>query len=111
MPKYLLLMYNKEMRMPRNVTRAQREEGMKPWRNYLNPLMKKGKIESSGPVARNGKVLAANKSKDYKARSVDLGGYMVIKAKNMAEAIEIAKRSPHAKTRMGPTTIRELMEM
>jgi hypothetical protein len=50
-------------------------------------------------------------TKDYKPQKVDLGGYMIIKAKNMAEAVKIAKSSPHAKTGMGPTTVRECVEM
>jgi hypothetical protein len=36
---------------------------------------------------------------------------MIIKAKNMAEALKIAKASPHAKGKMGTTTVREIVEM
>jgi hypothetical protein len=111
MGKYLLLMYNKEMRMPKNPTKAQMEAGIKPWREYLTPLMKKGIVESTAPVQWNGKSVTAKSSKDYKAQKIDLGGYMIIKAKNMAEALKIAKSSPHAKTNMGTTTVREIIEM
>src|SRR5271155_4817524 len=101
MGKYLLLMYNKEMRMPKNPTKKQMEAGMKPWRDYLGPLAKKGKLDSSAPVQRRGKMVTSAGTKDYKAEKVDLGGYMIIKAKDMAEAVKIAKSSPHAKTGMG----------
>ena len=111
MGKYLLLMYNKEMRMPKNPTKKQMEAGMKPWRDYLGPLSKRGRLELSAPVQRKGKMVTPSGTKDYKAQKIDLGGYMIIKAKDMAEAVKIARSSPHAKTKMGPTTIREIVEM
>ncbi len=112
MKRYLLLMYNKEMPMPKNLTKAQMKAGMKPWMDYLAPLNKKKMVESTAPVQWNGKtVTSSTAAKDYKAGRLDVGGYMVIKAKNMAEAIAIAKKSPHAKTRMGPTIIREVVEV
>ncbi len=111
MEKYLLLMYNKEMGMPKNPTKKQMEDGIKPWRDYLGPLAKRGRLESSAPVEWNGKVITSSGIKDYKAQKIDLGGYMIIKAKNMAEAVKIAKNSPHARTQMGATTIREIVEI
>ncbi|MGD0729307.1 MAG: YciI family protein [Candidatus Micrarchaeaceae archaeon] len=111
MGKYLLLMYNKEMRMPKKPTKKQMEDGMRPWREYLTPLMKKGVVESTSPVQWKGKLVTKAGAKDYKAEKVDIGGYMIVKAKNMAEAVKIAKASPHAKTGMGPTTIREIVEV
>lgn len=111
MGKYLLLMYNKEMRMPKNPTKKQKEDGMKPWRDYLGPLAKKGGLESSAPVHWEGKVITSSGIKNYKAQKIDLGGYMIIKAKNMAQAVKIAKNSPHAKAHMGATTVREIVEV
>lgn len=81
MGKYLLLMYNKEMRMPTRPTKKQMEEGMRPWNEYLAPLMKKGVVESVAPVQWNGKMITAKGTKEYKAEKIDLGGYMIIKAK------------------------------
>jgi hypothetical protein len=111
MGKYLLLMYNKEMRMPKNPTKKQMEDGIRPWREYLMPLMQKGIVESAAPVQWNGKMLTGTGAKNYKASKIDLGGYMIIRAKNMAEALKIAKASPHAKSKMGTTTVREIVEM
>jgi hypothetical protein len=111
MGKYLLLMYNKEMKMPKNPTKKQMEEGMAPWRDYLGPLMKKGALVAAQPVQWKGKMVTKTGAKDYKPEKVDLGGYMIVKAKNMAEAMKIAKSSPHAKMGVGATTIRECVEM
>jgi YCII-related domain len=99
MGKYLLLMYNKEMPMPKNPTKAQMEAGMKPWRDYLTPLQ------------FHGKSLSSKGAKDYKGAKIDISGYMIIKAKNMAEALKIAQQSPHAKTNMGSTIVREIVEV
>jgi hypothetical protein len=111
MGKYLLLMYNKEMPMPKNPTKAQMEAGMKPWRDYLTPLIKKGVVESVNPVQFHGKSLSSKGAKDYKGAKIDISGYMIIKAKNMAEALKIAQQSPHAKTNMGSTIVREIVEV
>jgi hypothetical protein len=112
MAKYLLLMYGKEMKMPRNPTKAMMEAGVKPWMDYLGPLSKKKVLESSAPVGWNGKMLTAKGgAKSYRAEKVDLVGYMLIKAKSPAEAMKIAKRSPHAVAGMGHTVIRECMDV
>jgi hypothetical protein len=105
-------MYNKEMPMPKNPTKEQMEAGLKPWKEYLAPLNKKRRVESVAPVQWNGKTVTSSTSvENYKAGRLDVGGYMVVKAKNMAEAIAIAKKSPQAKTKIGPTIIREVVEV
>jgi hypothetical protein len=104
-------MYNKEMRAPRNMTKRQMEEGMKPWDDYFSSLSKRGALESRAQVRRDGRAVRGPAARGYKAKTVDIEGYMVVKARNMAEAVKIAKGSPHARMRMGPTTIRECIEM
>lgn len=111
MGKYLLLMYNREMRMPKNPTKKQMEEGTRPWREYLGKLSKKGALNDALPVQFRGKAITATGTKNYRPQKVDLSGYMVINAKSMADAVRIAKDSPHARGKMGTTVIRECMEM
>ncbi|HVC58163.1 MAG TPA: hypothetical protein VND15_01655 [Candidatus Acidoferrales bacterium] len=111
MATYLLLMYNKEMKMPKNPTKAQMEAGIKPWRDYLGPLAKRGVLASSAPTHREGKAIMSTGVKAYKPDKIDIAGYMLIKAKSMADALKIAKASPHAKSKMGSTVIRECVEM
>ncbi len=110
MAKYLLLMYGKEMKMPKKVTKEMAEAGMKPWRDYLKPLMKKGSVDAA-PVAWKGKMITGGRTQDYKPRNIDLVGYMVISAGNMSEALKIAKKSPHAKMAGTTTTVREIMDV
>ena len=111
MAKYLLLMYGKEMKMPKKVTKEMAEAGMKPWRDYLKPLIKKGSFGAAAPVAWKGKMMTSGRTQDYKPRNIDLVGYMVISAGNMPEALRIAKKSPHAKMAGTTTTVREIMEV
>ncbi len=109
MGKYLLLMYGKEMKMPKHVTKEMMEKGMKPWRDYLKPLMKKGAVVSASPVGWKGKMLTPKGVKNYNPRSTDLQGYMIISAKSMPEALKIARKSPHAEMKSGLTTVREII--
>jgi hypothetical protein len=112
MAKYLVLMYGKEMKMPEVVTAEMMEAGTKPWREYLGPLTKKNVLESSAPVVWEGKVVDANgATKEYTPNDTDLLGYMLIKASSMEEAVEIAKKSPHAISKAGYTVIRQAMEV
>ena len=113
MGRYLVLMYNEEMRMPKKVTKEMMEAGVKPWRDYLTPLMKKGIVHSTAPVQWKGKMITTSGTKDYKPKRIDLGGYMIIKAKDMGEALKLAKRSPAAKMMKagGAITVREIVEV
>ena len=111
MPKYLLLMYNEKMEMPTNPTPEQIENGIKPWRDYISPGTEKGSFVSANPVLWEGKMLTEKGIEDYKPQKIDLGGYMIITAKDMNEAIKIAKQSPHSIMKSGPTTIRKIEEV
>ena len=111
MARYLLLMYGREMKMPKKVTKEMAEAGMKPWRDYLKPLMKKGSVDAAAPVAWKGKMTTDGRTQNYKPRNIDLVGYMVISAGNMSEALKISKRSPFAKMAGTTTTVREIMEV
>ena len=99
------------MEMPNKPTPEQIESGIKPWRDYITPLKNKGKSIAANPVMWNGKMLTNNGVEDYKPQKIDLGGYMIVEAKDINEAIEIAKKSPHFLMKSGPTTIREITEV
>ncbi|MDE1865041.1 MAG: hypothetical protein KGH94_00160 [Candidatus Micrarchaeota archaeon] len=107
--RYLLLMLNKEMPMPTDPQQA--EAGIKPWREFLGELHRQGKMEGGLPVQRSGKIARKRSVKDYKAKTNDVGGYLIIKADSMEEAVKIAQATPHAKQNMGPTIVRECIDM
>ncbi len=111
MPKYLFLMYNEKMEMPNNPTPEQIENGTKPWRDYIYPLEAKGTFVSANPVSWEGKMLTETGVEDYQPQKIDFGGYMIITANDMDEAIEIAKQSPSYKMKAGPITIRKINEV
>ncbi len=111
MPRYLLLMYNEDMEMPEKPTEEQMGKGTAPWREYLAPLTRDGAVESVAPVLWEGKSVTSTGAEDYKPQKLDLGGYMIIRADSMEGAVEMAKRSPHAQSNMGPTAIKGIRDM
>ena len=65
---------------------------------YINNLMKEGKLKSAQPLIREGKLIAGSKGawKDgpfNESKEVIVGYYHLV-AKDLAEAIEIAKGNP-----------------
>jgi hypothetical protein len=107
--RYLLLTLNKDMPMPADP--QQREAGVKVWRDWLAEMSSQGKLESALPVQRPGKIARKRSVKDYKPKTNDVAGYIIIKADSMEEAVKIAQSSPHARANMGPTIVRECIDM
>ncbi|MDE1768557.1 MAG: hypothetical protein KGH64_00170 [Candidatus Micrarchaeota archaeon] len=107
--RYLLLMMTKTQPMPTDPKDA--ESMVAPWKEFLGQLQAQGKLEGSLPVNRDGKAVRKRSIKDYKAKTTDLSGYLVIKADSLEEAINIAQSTPHAKMNMGTTIVRECIEL
>jgi hypothetical protein len=105
--RYLLLMLNKEMPMPSNP--AEREAGHNVWKEWMGEHS--SQIEGGAPVMRTGKAVRRRSAKDYKPRTNDVTGYLVLKADSLEDAIKIAQSSPHAKVQKGTTVVREIVEM
>jgi hypothetical protein len=82
---------------------------------YGETLQREGKLLETAPLAqepptarieaRGGKILVTDGP--FAESKEAVGGYSLIRAANRAEAIEIAKRYPHAK--WGPVQVREIM--
>lgn len=107
--KYLLLMLNREMPMPTDP--KEREANTKPWTDWLAEMAKQGKLDNGLPVFRDGRAVRKRSVKEYKAKTTDVGGYLIINAESMEEAIKIAQSSPHARMNMGTTIVRECMDV
>ena len=65
---------------------------------YINNLVKEGKLKSAQPLVRDGKIISGSKAawKDgpfNESKEVIVGYYHIV-AKDLAEAIEIAKGNP-----------------
>lgn len=100
---------NEQMQMPKDPKES--EAMVKPWMDWLGGLAKKGNLVDALPTQMSGKEVTKAGVKDYKAQKIDLGGYAIIKANSLDEAVKIAQSSPQAKMGLGTTIVRECMEM
>lgn len=71
---------------------------LKACENYIGDLKNKGKLISAQPIAWTGKIISGKadrwKEAPYDETGEVIGGYYHILAKDIAEAVEIAKANP-----------------
>jgi hypothetical protein len=76
----------------------QMEIYMKQWDKWINGIAAKKKLAKGGThLSTEGKVLRSNifiSDGPYETNKESVAGYIIIKAKNMNEAVEIAKECP-----------------
>jgi hypothetical protein len=97
MKEFMLLILN-EIDHQDNWSEKQRREFLDKCRIYINDLKNEGKLKSAKPLIREGKILYRSgpewKEKPFNERKEVQVGYYHILAKDLDEAIEIAKRTP-----------------
>jgi hypothetical protein len=66
--------------------------------NYMGGLMKSGKLKSAQPLDMEGTIISGAKGKlkdgPYNETKEVIAGYFLVQAKDLAEAIQIAKDNP-----------------
>lgn len=62
------------------------------------------------PFDPEGRVISKNSVSDYKTLGPDFGGYMIVMANSLDEAVEIAKGAPHIDMG-GKIIVRSITEM
>jgi hypothetical protein len=113
--RYLLLIYGEQWE-PDRFTPDQQKEIMEEWTNYTAHLVKNDLMEGGEALeptntattvrVRNGETLTTDGP--FAETNEVLGGYYVIKAENLDQAIEIAARCPGA--RDGSIELRPITE-
>ncbi len=93
MKKFMLLFVGLELK-PADAD-AETQVYMKKWGEWMEGLVKKGALESGSPFEWRGKVVEKDSVSDYQPPGVDIGGYMIINAASLDEAVEIAKQAPN----------------
>ena len=82
---------------PEDLSPDEMKATMNNWRSWMKGLKKSKQLSSGHPLQDGGKVLSGPKGKTV-APGGDtpdsIGGYMLIKAKSLAEATKIAKGCP-----------------
>ena len=116
MNEYMLLIRN-EYDHQAAWSPSQHREFLKKCEDYINGLQKEGKLIIAQPLLREGKIISGPKGRwreapFNKTREVQVG-YYHIRAKDMDEAIEIAKANPEfeygstAKIEVRPVKVKE----
>jgi hypothetical protein len=111
--KYMLLVYASETEYPYN----ERQECYEESAQFTHQLKAKGKYISASPLqpiatattvqVRNGKSLVTDGP--FAETREQLGGYFIVEAKDLDDAIEIAGKLPGA--RRGSVEIRPIIEI
>ena|ERR1700743_1465026 len=79
-------------------TEAQNKAEMQAWGVYMGDLGKKGQLVGGLPLVSGGAVVSSKTTTSEPVKSAAegiVGGYLIIKADNLKQAVEIAKACPH----------------
>jgi len=114
--KYLCLIYTEESQYPK-LSKAEMDTMMSEYREFREGVQRSGQLvggERLHPTAaattvriRNGKLSTTDGP--FAETKEQLGGYFMIEARDLNEAIQIASRIPGA--RHGSVEVRPVMEM
>ena len=70
-------------------------EYMQEWGAWIAGLAEKGVYDSGLPLEWAAKAVTKDSTTDHPLDEVDLGGYMMINAASLEDAIEIARQAPN----------------
>ena len=82
---------------PEDMTPEQMQTTMHQWKTWMGGLKKAKQLGNGNPLQDGGKSLSGPKGKNVAPLSdtpESIGGYMLIKAKSLAEATKISKGCP-----------------
>jgi hypothetical protein len=82
----------------KNATADERNANMQKWMNWMKDLGQKGHFKGGEPLDADGKVLRGQKrvmtDGPYAEAKDIVGGYLIVSAKDLPEAAELAKGCP-----------------
>ena len=71
------------------------QEYMQEWGAWIAGLMERGVYDSGLPLEWTAKAVTKDNVTDHPLDEVDVGGYMMINAASLEDAIEIARQAPN----------------
>jgi hypothetical protein len=90
------------------------QQSMMKWKAWIDEIAAKGKYVAGNPLLPNGKVIASKQKKitdgAYAEGKEIIGGYFLIKADDIEDALEISKGCPGFEYD-GSVEVREIMQM
>ncbi len=94
---------------------AQMQAQLKKWGAWIESLAKQGKFTAGQPLGKEGRVLRGTKKTVTDgpfAEAKDLvGGYLIVKAKDLDEATELARGCPIFESPDGNVEVRPIASM
>jgi hypothetical protein len=97
MKEFMFLIHN-EVDHLSHLSADEKQQFLKACMDYINKLLKEGKLKAAQPLVKEGKILSGSKAawKDgpFNETKEVIVGYYHILANNIDEAIEIAKGNP-----------------
>jgi len=108
MPKFMLLFQGLAARPDAGDARTQ--DYNRRWGEYMGGLAREGKLESGAPFVPSGKQLKGESVSELELAEVDIGGYILLEADSIHEAVDIALRAPHVGLG-GGTIVRPCVEL
>ena len=85
------------------------------WQAWMGKLAEKNQLGDGQPLFPSGKVLRGTKKVVTDGPFVEgkdiVGGYMILKARDYAEAVELSKGCPQLNSDDGTVEVREIMKM
>ena len=91
-------------------TEAENRGELQAWGAFMGNLQKTGQLAGGLPLVSGGKTVSASKISGEPVNSPEegiVGGYLIIKANSLDEAVEIAKLCPHIENE-GNIEVREI---
>lgn len=111
MKEYLLLLRGGKPMASK--TEAENKVEMAAWGKYMGDLGQKGQLSGGLPLQSGGSVVSAKGATDEPVKSSKegiVGGYLIVKAESLKQAVKIAKDCPHI-TNEGNVEVREIAPM
>jgi hypothetical protein len=111
MKEYLLLLRGGKPMTSK--TEAENKAEMQAWGVYMGNLMQKGQIAGGLPLQSGGATVSSKGTTAEPVKSSAegiVGGYLIVKADSLEQAVELAKGCPHIANE-GNVEVREIAPM
>ena len=96
--KEFMFFIRKQSKSETTLSPEQHQKFLKSCESYINKLKDDGKLISAQPIEWTGKIISGNKESwteaPFDERKEIIGGYYHLRAKDLDEAITIAKENP-----------------
>lgn len=98
-----------------NLSPEEMEAHMGEWKTWMGGLAEQGKLAGGLPLSKEGKQVTGKGSivsdGPFAEGKEIVGGYIIVNAESMDEAIELSKACPIFEGETGNVEVREMMDM